>query len=371
MTSTLVRLKVLLREHRWQTYRTFQREYDKAAQSIDPVLVSTWPSRAQFARWLSGDLKGLPYPDHCRVLERMLPGWTAEQLFQQCAEDAATRVPGGEPSTSPPPDVGRLLQFIGDRLDQPDAGDVEWGRPAGGTSIPGASLHVAVTAPDTNGVSNDARQLGRRLLELKQARQLSDEELRQLAGLAGCVVELARTLDIEISVEGNAHLVYHFDLLNMSSKPLTRVTRELWFEYGESPLAICPTSDSERRLVIQRIHDTSNLAKFAFQISPPLQPGESARVGYSCDGGRFVDNHYWREEMSHYTRHYALHVRQQGVQLVGCTATEEYPDGAENSAADGMTWDYDADGITLSLTRDYLRPKQTATLRWEPIHGSA
>lgn len=27
-------------------------------------------------------LRGLPYPDHCRVLEEMLPGWTADQLFQ-------------------------------------------------------------------------------------------------------------------------------------------------------------------------------------------------------------------------------------------------------------------------------------------------
>src|SRR5579859_7883988 len=87
MNSTPLRLKVLLQERHWQTYRTFQREYDKAARSVDPALVGTSPSRAQLDRWLSGKLKGLPYPDHCRVLEKMFHGWTVEQLFEECATD--------------------------------------------------------------------------------------------------------------------------------------------------------------------------------------------------------------------------------------------------------------------------------------------
>ena len=53
--------------------------YDKAAARIGSDLVQTFPSRAQLHRWLSGSLRGLPYADHCRVLEEMLPGWTAEQ----------------------------------------------------------------------------------------------------------------------------------------------------------------------------------------------------------------------------------------------------------------------------------------------------
>jgi hypothetical protein len=77
-----VLLKVLLRERHWQTYRTFCREYDKAAATVDSYLVGSWPSRAQLHRWTSGHLKGLPYPDHCRVLEAMFPGHLAEQLFQ-------------------------------------------------------------------------------------------------------------------------------------------------------------------------------------------------------------------------------------------------------------------------------------------------
>lgn len=371
MTSPSPRLKVLLRERRWQTYRTFQREYDKAAQSVDSALVRTWPSRAQFARWLSGDLKGLPYPDHCRVLEKMLPGWTAEQLFEESADDQADQAHAGGLAPVRPDDAGHLVHLIGGQLDRPEFGDADWGPYARGTSAPSGSLAAALTAPDADDVSDEARQLGHRLLDLRKSRHLSEQETRQLAGLAGCVVELARNLDIGISPEGNAQLTYHFDVLNLSSRPLTRVTREVWFKHGDKPLVITPVPDCERRVVIQRIHDTSNLAKFAFQISPPLQPGESAKIGYICNGGKFVDEHYWREEISHYTRHYVLRIRQQNVQLEACTATEEQPDGAENSAADGLTWDYDTDGITLTLTRDYLRPKQTATLRWEVTRGSA
>jgi len=82
MTAQSVRLKVLLRKRHWQSYRTFCAEYDKVARSVDPRLIGTAPSRAQLHRWLSGELKGLPYGDHCRILEKMFPGWSADQLFQ-------------------------------------------------------------------------------------------------------------------------------------------------------------------------------------------------------------------------------------------------------------------------------------------------
>jgi hypothetical protein len=75
-------LKVLLRQRHWQTYATFCAEYDKVASTVDPRLIGTWPSRAQHHRWLSGSLIGLPYPDHCRILEKMFPGWSAAQLFE-------------------------------------------------------------------------------------------------------------------------------------------------------------------------------------------------------------------------------------------------------------------------------------------------
>jgi hypothetical protein len=75
-------LKVLLQHRHLQTHRAFCREYDRVAGKVDPTLRGGWPSKAQFYRWLSGELVGLPYPDHCRVLESMFPGWTVNQLFQ-------------------------------------------------------------------------------------------------------------------------------------------------------------------------------------------------------------------------------------------------------------------------------------------------
>lgn len=82
MTSTDILLKVLLRQRHLQGHRTFCKEYDKVAAKIDPDLKGSYPSRAQFYRWLSGELVGLPYADHCRILEKMFPDWTAEQLFE-------------------------------------------------------------------------------------------------------------------------------------------------------------------------------------------------------------------------------------------------------------------------------------------------
>jgi hypothetical protein len=75
-------LKVLLQHRHLQTHRAFCREYDKVAAKSDPTLRGGWPSKAQFYRWLSGELVGLPYPDHCRILESMFPDWKVDQLFQ-------------------------------------------------------------------------------------------------------------------------------------------------------------------------------------------------------------------------------------------------------------------------------------------------
>ncbi|RZS43426.1 hypothetical protein EV193_102405 [Herbihabitans rhizosphaerae] len=82
MTDEAILLKVLLRQRHLQGHRAFCKEYDKVAAKIDPELRGGHPSKAQFYRWLSGDLVGLPYADHCRILESMFPEWSAEQLFK-------------------------------------------------------------------------------------------------------------------------------------------------------------------------------------------------------------------------------------------------------------------------------------------------
>lgn len=78
-------MKALLRSKHLQTHGAFDREYDTVARRIDPTLVGAGPRKAQFYRWLSGTVSGRPYPHHCRVLEGMFPGYTADQLFTEYA----------------------------------------------------------------------------------------------------------------------------------------------------------------------------------------------------------------------------------------------------------------------------------------------
>lgn len=87
MSAQPILLQILLRQRQWHRYGLFLAAYDDAAREIDRGLVGTAPSRAQLHRWLSGELKRLPYTDHCRVLEQMFPGWRSDQLFGPCPDD--------------------------------------------------------------------------------------------------------------------------------------------------------------------------------------------------------------------------------------------------------------------------------------------
>lgn len=80
-------LKALLRERRWQSYRRFRREYVRIATELDRELAGTCPSDSTYRRWLSGRISGIPRAEPCAVLERMFPGYTAEQLFKPCVSD--------------------------------------------------------------------------------------------------------------------------------------------------------------------------------------------------------------------------------------------------------------------------------------------
>jgi hypothetical protein len=96
-------LKVLLQHRHLQTHRAFCREYDRVATAIDPTLRGGWPSKAQFYRWLSGDLVGLPYTDHCRILEGMFPDWKVNQLFHAHDEGIEFIPEPATPQTQKPP----------------------------------------------------------------------------------------------------------------------------------------------------------------------------------------------------------------------------------------------------------------------------
>jgi len=51
--------------------------------------------------WLTGAVRSLPYADHCRVLEEMFPGWTADQLFQPATADRPFTAAGASAAAPP------------------------------------------------------------------------------------------------------------------------------------------------------------------------------------------------------------------------------------------------------------------------------
>lgn len=106
-------LSVLLQNKGLHRYGSFCIAYDKAARALDGK-PGVAPSRAQFHRWLTGELRSIPYTDHCRVLEHMIAGYSASQLFAPCpdgvipaparaAESAANG--SSRPSLPRPPDA--------------------------------------------------------------------------------------------------------------------------------------------------------------------------------------------------------------------------------------------------------------------------
>lgn len=115
-------LKALLQQRHLHTHSAFRREYERAAERIDKSLKAGWPSKAQFYRWLSGELAGLPHVDHCRVLESMFPGWTVAQLFEPY--DGTTGF-APEPLTpqaltpDPVDPTGAVVRFYHHRADTP------------------------------------------------------------------------------------------------------------------------------------------------------------------------------------------------------------------------------------------------------------
>ncbi len=174
------------------------------------------------------------------------------------------------------------------------------------------------------------------------------------------------TVDLDIAEDGWAKVTYHHDLFNPGPRPLTRLARELWFENTRGPLSITALPSDGHNVIIQRVHDTPSMAKFACQIFPAIQPGKSASVGYTCEGGQFVRDHYWRQSITRPTDTLTIRLRHRGAAtLTRCTATEEYADGYEVSATDSLTVTIDGKDIVIDLVRRDLGPGQAVTVLWD------
>jgi hypothetical protein len=353
-------LKQLLQARHLQTHTSFCREYDRLAKRLDPALVGTGPSRATLHRWMTGDVKRLPYPDHCRILEAMFPGWTAEQLIQSCDDGLVSDVPRP---------VVQLIETVRQGLAEPDASPASWRGALQSNGGPGTDtliLPPRVSEPVSSDDRDLAHDLGRKLMALQKTLRLSDDEIRMVADLSGQVVELSTTVGITIGVDGGSVVTYTHEILNLTATPLRRVPREIWFKHAAAPgLTIAPIQLDGRRLMIQRTHDAATMSKFGCQFRPAVDPGDMARFGYSCTGGRFIDEFYWRQAVTRHTRHLTISVKQEGVTLLRCSAVEELQDGSEVYATDEILWDYEGQDVTMTVTRDYLQPNQALTLRWE------
>lgn len=193
----------------------------------------------------------------------------------------------------------------------------------------------------------------------------AEHDWQRLVGRSGEVVELDTQVNLDIQEDGWARVTYRHELANLGSRSVSRLARQLWFEHTRGPLSITPIHREARRITIQRTHDTPSSAQFACLISPPIKPGEVGIVGYTCEGGRFVTDHYWRQSVARHTRRLSIHLNHRGAAgLMDYTATEEHPDGAENSATEALEWDERDGAVDLTLTRQYLRPGQAVTLRW-------
>ena len=383
-------LKVLLQHRHLQTHSAFSREYNRVAAGIDPTLRGSGPSKAQFYRWLSGDLVGLPYADHCRVLEGMFPGWRVDQLFQThdggigfmpepAAPSAATPTSRPIPPTRPADQsstMSEVLRSIERVLEAHANGQARWrpGELTQSCTVAPANAAFPITLDSSGSGTREApaQRIARSLTGLAKRLRLSDAEVIQLAKLAGHIVELDVTCSIDIDSEGWSTVTYTHQFLNLTSRPIKRLVRELWFETTNGPLVIESSPNDDYKVTIQRTHDMNNLSKFACHISPGIPPGEVATISYICRGGRFVHDHYWRQAVLRYTRHLTLTIRHHGVRmLLNCTAIEEQADGFEVSAIEDLTCTDDEGAALITVTRDYLQPSQAVTLRWEVSRASS
>jgi Domain of unknown function (DUF5919) len=98
MNGQEIALKVLIRQ-RHMSYEAFCREWDRVSKNVDDAMKGRYPGHAQYYRWLRGELTNKrPYPDACRMLEAMFPGWPVDKLFSPFGEEAMEPAQTSEPA---------------------------------------------------------------------------------------------------------------------------------------------------------------------------------------------------------------------------------------------------------------------------------
>jgi len=194
---------------------------------------------------------------------------------------------------------------------------------------------------------------------------------------AGELIDRRLSLDIDVAPDGAVTLTYRQELFNGSDVPFTRLIRELWFEHASGPLlieAVPPDEDDEnaRNLMIKKVHQSRLNAHYTCQVLPAVQPGGSATIAYTCTGGQFVDDFYWRQSVLVPTNELRIRLTHRGIrQLTECAAIEERADGSELSVADSIAWKRADDAVVVELVRKDLAVNQALLLRWDFARADA
>lgn len=100
------RFPEVVEAHRMRIFETFTVHFKQAAKEVAQLdgnasLASVYVARSTWDRWMAGDIKGLPRPATCRVLEHLF-GEPADQLFGSLEPEVTTTAPmAGNDSSSP------------------------------------------------------------------------------------------------------------------------------------------------------------------------------------------------------------------------------------------------------------------------------
>ncbi len=193
---------------------------------------------------------------------------------------------------------------------------------------------------------------------------------------AGEVIDRCLSLDIDVAPDGSVTLNYRQELVNNSSQPSLGSPGNCGSSTPASPgdrgRAPGRGRRDARNLIIKKIHQTTLNATYGCQIYPAVQPGQSATVAYTCTGGRFVDEFYWRQAVVVPTAELRMRLTHRGIrQLTDCSGLEERPDGSELSVADSIAWTRTDDAVVVELTRQNLEINQALTLRWDFARATA
>ncbi|MEM8925019.1 MAG: hypothetical protein AAGD35_16050 [Actinomycetota bacterium] len=179
------------------------------------------------------------------------------------------------------------------------------------------------------------------------------------------IIDAHTEIEIDIDAEGHAIVRYCYDMLNLTDGPVARVPRTIWFKHTHADVTIEPIQLGERQVRIELQHDVMPQKKFAYRISPAIEPGGRARFGCEISGGAFVDDFFWRHLALRSTDLMTISVVHRGRTLDEVTAHEEQTNGSEILVSDNVEWSQDGPDLRLRLQRKGLEPTQVVTLRWE------